>query len=278
MTHVLEFELTKTLHGANGGLPLAIAGRIEAGQTLALFGPSGSGKTTVLRMLAGLTPPDAGRITIGNALWFDADRHVDRPTEHRLIGMQFQQAALFPNMPALTQLEFAGATPAEAMELLERVELEGFARRKPAALSGGQQQRLALARALARRAPLLLLDEPLSAQDAALRVRVQDRLRDLQRERGFTLIVASHDVAEIVRIADEVWQLDAGRVVTRGTPTAVLLGGHPVGIVLTIEHDHVLVSIGGGVLRLQLAAAEMPTLFAGAPLELTPQRLAAAQR
>ncbi|SMC16708.1 molybdate transport system ATP-binding protein [Andreprevotia lacus DSM 23236] len=256
MSAAVSFSLQLPLHGPAGPYTMQVEGTVAAGHTLALYGPSGAGKTSLLRMLCGLTTPAAGWLQVGDARWFDAERQAHVPAQARHIGVQMQQPALFPHLNALQQLRFAGASHAEAHLLLDMMELSTLAGSKPARLSGGQQQRLALARALARKAPLLLLDEPLSAQDSALRLRLQDRLREQQRAHGFTLIVASHEPAEIVRLADEVWQLDGGQIVARGTPAERLLQGAPHGTVIAQEQDGrvLVIAIGGGVLRMRAPA------------------------
>lgn len=223
----LQLHLTKALATADGALTLDVALRIERGESVALLGPSGGGKTTLLRMLAGLTAADAGHIHAFGAVWLDSARGISLPPRKRRAGLVFQDYALFPNMSALGNVRFAlprGTPAGRADELLERVGLAALGGRRPAQLSGGQQQRLALARALAAEPALLLLDEPLSALDAALRRDLQDALLALRALHGTTLLLVTHDPAEAQRLTDRAVVLERGRIVA-DAPGAALFGG-----------------------------------------------------
>ena len=186
----------------------------------ALLGPSGSGKTTLLRMVAGFEFPDAGRITI-------AGEPVETlPVEQREIGMVFQNYALFPNMSVFDNVAFGldvrGTARAETKtrvgEALELVQLTGLDRRRPHQLSGGQRQRVALARALVTRPRVLLLDEPLSALDKALRVEMQVELKRIQRDVAITTLFVTHDQEEALTLSDRVGILNEGRLIQEGPP------------------------------------------------------------
>ena len=166
-----------------------------------LFGPSGSGKTTLLRMLAGLERPDAGYIALGEKVWFDAARAIHLPPERRRAGFLFQDYGLFPHLTVAENVAYA-APRETARELLDRFGLTELAARKPRAISGGQQQRVALARALAAEPALLLLDEPLSALDAATRSRMRYELRGMLLTGGVPSIVVTHDRMEAVALGD----------------------------------------------------------------------------
>ena len=221
MAEVRTFGLTRR-HGAQtalDGLTMAFAD----GSFTALLGPSGSGKTTLLRLIAGFDVPDAGRIEIGG-------RDVERvPVERRGIGMVFQTYALFPNMDVARNVGFGlavrGAPRSEVAravgDALALVRLGDLGRRRPRQLSGGQRQRVALARALVTRPRVLLLDEPLSALDKALRVEMQVELRRIQREVGITTILVTHDQEEALTMADRVGILREGRLVQVGAPEAL---------------------------------------------------------
>ena len=193
------------------------------GQLFGLLGPSGSGKTTLLRCIAGFVYPDAGSIAIGG-------ENVERvPVEKREIGMMFQSYALFPNMSVADNIGFGLKvrhleTPEinrRVGEALELVHLEGLGRRRPHELSGGQRQRVALARAIVTRPRVLLLDEPLSALDKALRSEMQVELRRIQREVGITTIFVTHDQEEALTLSDQIGILRAGRLVRSGAPRAL---------------------------------------------------------
>ena len=193
------------------------------GELVCLLGPSGCGKTTLLRIVAGFVTPDAGRVMVGGA---DVTR---LPASSRRMGMVFQAYSLFPNMTALDNVRFgprvAGRPQAEqvsrARALLEMVGLGAQARQFPHQLSGGQQQRVALARALAVQPQVLLLDEPLSALDAKVRLQLRDEIRRIQRETGVTTILVTHDQEEALSIADRVAVMNHGRLLQVASPAEI---------------------------------------------------------
>lgn len=188
-----------------------------------LLGPSGSGKTTLLRMIAGFDFPDSGRIAIGG-------EGVERvPVEKRRIGMVFQNYALFPNMSVADNVAFGLAVRGEpkariaeeVQRALDLVQLGRLGARRPHQLSGGQRQRVALARAIVTRPRVLLLDEPLSALDKALRVDMQVELKRIQREVGITTIFVTHDQEEALTMSDRIGILRDGRLVQEGPPEEI---------------------------------------------------------
>ncbi|HEX5724344.1 MAG TPA: ABC transporter ATP-binding protein [Longimicrobiaceae bacterium] len=196
---------------------------VQPGEFLTLLGPSGCGKTTTLRMIAGFEHPTAGRVLL-------AGRDVTAlPPQQRGMGMVFQNYALFPHLDVWDNVEFglrsrgeprrAAATRVE--RALELVELPGYGKRRVQALSGGQQQRVALARALAPEPPVLLLDEPLSNLDAALRERTRAELRALLKRLGMTAVFVTHDQEEAFALSDRIAVLDRGRLQQVGTPEAL---------------------------------------------------------
>lgn len=193
---------------------------LAPGEFVALLGPSGCGKTTALRVLAGLEPADEGRILI------DGDDVARVPTNKRDIGMVFQSYSLFPHMTVLENVEFglrmrrvpAADRRRRAQESLELVGLGSHGARYAHQLSGGQQQRVALARALVTRPRVLLLDEPLSALDAKVRVQLRDEIRRIQTELGITTVFVTHDQEEALAVADRVAVMRAGRIEQIGTP------------------------------------------------------------
>ena len=191
-----------------------------ARETVALVGPSGAGKSTVLRAVAGLTRPDAGRIAFGDDVWLDTRSRVDRPPEDRRVGFVFQEYALFPHLSVEANVRFGGRE--RAHELLERFGLTGLAAARPAQLSGGERQRVALARALARDPAVLLLDEPLSALDAHTRAAIRVELQQLLRELTLPALLVTHDFEDAAALADRVAVVRAGRLLQLGTPAQLV--------------------------------------------------------
>ncbi|HEX8696588.1 MAG TPA: ABC transporter ATP-binding protein [Longimicrobium sp.] len=196
---------------------------VEQGELLTLLGPSGCGKTTTLRMVAGFERPTSGRVLIGGR-----DVTGLKPQD-RGVGMVFQNYALFPHLDVGDNVEFGlrsrgvrgPESRAKAERALELVEMAGYGKRKVQELSGGQQQRVALARALAPEPPLLLLDEPLSNLDAALRERTRTELRALLKRLGMTAVFVTHDQEEAFALSDRVAVLDRGRLQQVGAPEAL---------------------------------------------------------
>ncbi|WP_270886386.1 ABC transporter ATP-binding protein [Pedococcus sp. 5OH_020] len=188
--------------------------RLAPGELVALLGPSGCGKTTALRCLAGLEDPDGGRIEV------DGKDLTRVPTNRRDLGMVFQAYSLFPHMTARQNVEFGlqlrrqpgERRRARAAAMLDLVGLSSQADRFAHQLSGGQQQRVALARALAIEPQVLLLDEPLSALDAKVRVQLRDEIRRIQLEVGTTTLFVTHDQEEALAVADRVGVMRSGRL------------------------------------------------------------------
>src|SRR5689334_2003100 len=196
---------------------------IEAGELICLLGPSGCGKTTALRVLAGLEDADDGQVLVGG-------KDVTAlPANRRDMGMVFQAYSLFPHLTALENVEFGlrlrgrKRTPGRAAEMLELVGLGPFGARYPHQLSGGQQQRVALARALAIEPSVLLLDEPLSALDAKVRVQLRDEIRRIQTSVGTTTLFVTHDQEEALAVADRVGVMKSGKLEQLAAPAEVYL-------------------------------------------------------
>lgn len=195
---------------------------VPRGELLCLLGPSGSGKSTLLRLIAGIEHPSSGRVLMNGVEV--AGPHTFVEPERRRVGMVFQDYALFPHLTIKQNVAFglAGLPRAEAAravgEMLERVELAGYANSYPHMLSGGERQRVALARALAPNPHILLMDEPFSSLDGRLRDQVRQQTVDLLRETGTTTILVTHDPREAVRVADRIALLRKGRLVQCGSP------------------------------------------------------------
>jgi iron(III) transport system ATP-binding protein len=197
--------------------------QIEKGEFVCFLGPSGCGKTTLLRIIAGLETQTAGRI-------HQAGRDISRlPPADRDYGIVFQSYALFPNLTVTANVAYGlvnrrqpkAQIAQKVDELLKLVGLPGSGRKFPAQLSGGQQQRIALARALATSPGLLLLDEPLSALDAIVRVQLRQEIRSLQRKLGVTTIMVTHDQEEALSVADRIVVMNHGVINQVGTPLQV---------------------------------------------------------
>jgi putative spermidine/putrescine transport system ATP-binding protein len=236
----LELVALTKQYGATTAVD-AIDLRVPADTYCCLLGPSGCGKTTTLRLIAGHESATDGDIVLG------AVNVTDMPPARRGTAMMFQSYALFPHLTAVDNVAFSlkmrGVAKAErrakAVELLRLVDMAGFAERLPAQLSGGQQQRVALARALITQPQILLLDEPLSALDPFLRIRVRAELKRLQHELGISFIHVTHSQDEAMALADLIVVMNAGRIEQAGTPrdvfnapktafVAQFIGGHNV--------------------------------------------------
>lgn len=226
---LLDIAIRHSLQTASGILPMDIVFSAQQGSITAITGPSGAGKTTLLRQMAGLVNPDSGNIKFGKEVWLNTAAKFSQSAQHRSIGFVFQDYALFPHLTVRENLNFALNKSAKKEiidDLLSAVELTLLADRKPHQLSGGQQQRVALARALVRKPDLLLLDEPLAALDHHMRRRLQEYLLDLQKQHGFTMIIVTHDLAEIFRMAHQVIVIESGQIINQGTPSEVYLPKH----------------------------------------------------
>lgn len=212
--------MSKRLIGAKGPFDLKVRLSVQANKLAVLYGESGAGKTTLLRMLAGLERPDAGWIEVAGETWFNRRKEICVPPQKRSVGFVFQNYALFPSMTVRRNLEYAaGRRKDPRVEMfLQMVELEELQYRYPGELSGGQQQRVALARALIRQPKILLLDEPLSALDTAMRAKLQEEILRLHKELGLTSILVSHDQAEMLRMADQVIALHDGLLTIKEPP------------------------------------------------------------
>ena len=197
---------------------------VERGEILSILGPSGSGKTTLIRLIAGLSDPDAGQISVAGRRVWDARTNV--PVEHRGIGFVFQDYAVWPHMTVAGNvgfgLQMTGMPRADRerrlREALEAVHIAELADRFPDQLSGGQQQRLALARSLAARPQLILMDEPLSNVDAALREQLRAEILQAVHAQGATAVYITHDQSEAMAMCDRLAVMHEGRILQTGAP------------------------------------------------------------
>jgi len=218
---MLDVDIRLKLEDGQRRFALDLQFRSDA-PVLALFGPSGAGKSLSLQAMAGLLKPGAGHLRLGERTLFDAARGIDIPPARRRIGYLFQDYALFPHLSVRANIGFGLTSwlqprPRRAdaewvATLLRRFELEDMAEAKPARLSGGQQQRVALARALACRPELLLLDEPFAALNPMLRQGLRQQLKRLREEWQIPIVMISHDVEDVLALADAALVIEQGRV------------------------------------------------------------------
>lgn len=217
---MIQINIQKMLYGSSGDMPLKVNLEIQEGEFVALSGKSGSGKTTLLRILAGLENAQ-GTITVDEDIWL-SDKS-SKSVQKRGIGFVFQDYALFPNMSVMDNLLYVNNELSLAQHLLKLTELNELSNRIPSTLSGGQQQRVSLCRAMMNRPKILLMDEPLSALDPSIRIKLQHEILTLHKEFQTTTIMISHDPSEIYRLANRVIVLEDGKIIQDGSAKEVLL-------------------------------------------------------
>ncbi|MDF1823754.1 MAG: ABC transporter ATP-binding protein [Verrucomicrobiales bacterium] len=228
---ILSFEdVTRQYRAQSAPAVGQVSLSIAHGQVLALIGESGSGKTTLLRLAAGLESPDGGRVLIDGNVVADAEnQRKEVPPEKRQLGLVFQDGALFPHLNAFRNVSYGlrhcsqSEKAARVVECLELVDLSGKEKRFPHELSGGERQRLALARALAPSPKLLLLDEPFSHLDPALRRKLREEIHSILSRLGQTALMVTHDPEDALAIASRVAIMDRGNILQTGSPSEVYL-------------------------------------------------------
>ncbi len=273
---MIEFSLHKKLNAAQGHIPLDIKITIPQGQFVTLYGASGVGKTSTLRMLSGLLTPDQGKIEVQNSIWLDTANKVNLKPQQRKIGYMVQDYTLFPNMTVRKNLEYALQKNQDTRiidELIEIVTLGDLQYQKPNTLSGGQQQRVALARALVQQPEILLLDEPLSALDTKMRLKLQDYILKVHRQYHLTTILVSHNIGEIIKLSDQVYILENGKIARSGVPSEVFTSHRMsakfkfTGEIINIQEEEVVyiitVLIGSNVVKIVAQESEIETLAIG---------------
>ncbi len=221
---MIDIDIRKLLKSSSGEMLLDVKVELEEGKLTTIYGVSGAGKSTLLMLLAGLIRPEEGHIKVAGDLWSDSSRKIFLAPQKRNIGLVFQEYALFPNMTVRENLLFGlGKSKSTAIvdQLVEIIDLGELQNRKPNTLSGGQKQRVALARALVRKPEMLLLDEPLSALDHEMRVKLQSYILQVHREFKLSTLLISHDVSEIIRLSDYMIEMDQGKIVRKGDPTSM---------------------------------------------------------
>jgi molybdate transport system ATP-binding protein len=189
---------------------------LDVERTVALAGPSGAGKTSILRVIAGLVRPEAGRVALDDDIWVDVSRGLFRRPDERRVGLVFQEYALFPHLSVQANVAYGGKE--RVGELLERFHISHLAKARPGELSGGERQRVALARALAREPGVLLLDEPLAALDAHTKATVRAELQELLRSFDLPTLIVTHDYEDAAALASTVGVIVDGTLRQVGTP------------------------------------------------------------
>lgn len=278
---MIDLDIKKRLQGSAGAMDLDVSISIKEHDFVALAGQSGSGKTTLLRVLAGLESAD-GAIQVSGESWLDAKRAL--PPQQRGIGFVFQEYALFENMSVEENLLYVSKDRALATHLLGLTGLGSLAKRLPKTLSGGQRQRVSLCRALMKRPKLLLMDEPLSALDPMMRMKLQHDILTLHKEFGTTTIMVSHDPSEIYRLASRVIVLEHGKIVQDGTPKSVLLktqGSQKFSLtgelldIIKADVIHIaIVAIGQQIVEVVLDEAEAASFEVGESVQVSTKAFA----
>ncbi len=199
---MIEVDIRKKIKIYNGVTFINVNTSFESGRVTLISGPSGAGKTTFLKILAGLIQPEEGVISVDGEVWLNTSQKIFLPTQKRHLGFVFQDYALFPNMTVLEHLLFGTKDQEYIKRLLNMGEMLGFQNHKPKHLSGGQMQRLSILRALSTKPKVLLMDEPFSALDQALKVSLMTQLKDLLSEFGITCLIVSHYQSETEGFAE----------------------------------------------------------------------------
>ncbi|MBE0650752.1 MAG: ATP-binding cassette domain-containing protein [Bacteroidales bacterium] len=273
---MIEIALQKELTAADGIMKLDVDLRIQQGHLVTLFGDSGAGKTSILRMIAGLMIPDDGQINVNGSNWMDVKKGISLKPQQRRVGFLFQNYALFPNMTVQENLTYAlekGQDKKIVDELIETIELGDLQNRKPGTLSGGQNQRVALARALVRKPEILMLDEPLSALDTKMRMKLQDFILTVHKRYNLTTILVSHDANEVIKMSDEVFFLEGGKIIKHGKPVDVFASKRVsgkfqlFGEIINIEKQDIIyvvtVLIGANIVKVIADESEADSMSIG---------------
>lgn len=270
---MIELDFCKSLNGANGEFVLEVRENIALGSRVAFFGKSGAGKSTILKVLAGLEEIESGKIIVGGEVW--NDKGFSLSPQKRNIGFVFQDYSLFPNLSVFENIAYSKRASKERVKrLIEMMELGALCEFKPSKLSGGQSQRVALARALASNPQILLLDEPFSALDSAIKGKILSEILFLQKELGFTLILVSHDIGEVYRLSEEVLLMSEGKILSRSSPKGAFGKSNIqlIAQVLEIKKNdlvcEVCVLVGGEVLSFVAHSSELEGIEVGESVEI----------
>ncbi len=264
---MLEIRATKRFADAERDFLLEAECVCAAGITI-LFGASGAGKTTLLDCIAGLTSPDAGRIAVGNRVFFDCERGLNLAVQRRGVGYVFQDLALFPHLNVEENIGYGLSEPERKRrtdEILESFRIAHLRKRKPREISGGERQRVALARALVIDPCVLLLDEPLAALDAVTKAKMIDDLRAWNRAHGIPIIYVTHSREEVFALGERVVVLERGKIVAEGTPHEVMTAPRQESVAQLVGFENVFDAAVVAVLEYR---GTMRCRIAGSKVEL----------
>jgi len=248
---MIDIDVKIDLNTQNGKKEAHYKLHIHSNEFITLFGKSGAGKTTLLRLIAGLENPKSGHIVVNDEVWFD--NKINLSPQKRGVGFVFQDYALFPTMSVEKNLLYACKNSfhkANVAKLLKLVELENLSSAYPHQLSGGQKQRVALARALINEPKILLLDEPLSALDNDMRIKLQNELLSIHKEFKIPALLVSHDVAETIKLSDRVAIIEDGKVERYDTPINIFRDDEKdvlFGEIIDIQKDKIFVMVGTSI-------------------------------
>lgn len=255
---MIDIDAKIDLNTSNGRREAHYKLHIKTDEFITLFGKSGAGKTTLLRLIAGLETPKSGKIVVDNEIWFDSDKKINLPPQKRGAGFVFQNYALFPAMNVEKNILYGcktGEQKKSLPKLLAITELENLASSYPHQLSGGQKQRVALARALINEPKILLLDEPLSALDNEMRLKLQDELLTIHREFKIPALLVSHDVAETIKLSDRVAMIKDGTINKFDTPINIFRDNESDGLfgeIIKIEKNSLSVLVGSSIVSMDM--------------------------
>ena len=273
---MISLSIKKELHGSNGVMNLDINLSLQNGEFVALSGVSGSGKTTLLRVLAGLEEA-FGEIIVDGEIWLN--ENIKKPIQKRDIGFVFQDYALFPNLSVIDNLLYVKKDKDLAKQLLSLTDLYELKNRYPNSLSGGQKQRVSLCRALMKRPKILLMDEPLSALDPHMRLKLQDEILTLHKEFKTTTIMVSHDPSEMYKLASRVLVLKDGKIIDDGLPKDILLKtqgsqkfsfeGELLDIIKVDVINIAIVAIGQQIVEVVISNIEAQNLIIGEKVDVS---------
>ncbi len=272
---MIDISVSKKLLGSNGEFTFECNISNDTNELISVFGPSGSGKSTLLKMIAGLEEPDSGRISIGGEIWYDKVAGINLRAQKRKVGFVFQEYTLFPNMSVMENILFAQSVRniQKAKELLELTELTELASSYPATLSGGQKQRVAIARAIAREPKILLLDEPFSALDTAVKRKLHDEILRLKSALKMPILFVSHDKEEVFKLSDKVATVQEGKMSTAIAPNEAFFDNKFsskfsfLGTIISIKKIDIAymayLSVGGQIVQVLLTQSDADELKIG---------------